>query len=231
MLNHINWFLTGFSQSNNMTYWSMYRFFPIPSKIPTQRKTNMALWKKKYGLWSSFHLEEGFFDSMLDSFRGCSGCPKLPWSFTVVYSVYYILAIRSAALAIILRIPSHHPRFLGSERLTYHGESLIIHHYPSLIIGSLPSIGVCYKSPPIPKITTAKNWRCFIMWLEEAEEPEDNVLALTVSFLSVPLVASRIHGGLWIQVGGKNMGGFFVGTPNVQSYLASVVYIRHIYIC
>ncbi len=157
------------------------------------------------------------------SFPGCSGCPKLPWSFTVVYSVYYILAIRSVALAIILRIPSHHPRFLGSERLTYHGESLSIHHYPSLIIGTLPSIGVSYKSPPTPKITT-ENWRCFIMWLEEAEEPEDNVLALTVSFLSVPLVGSNsglcgfrlVEKTWWI----------FVFVPQMyRAYLASVVYI------
>eukprot|EP00434_Breviolum_minutum_P031365 symbB.v1.2.027735.t1/scaffold2868.1/size68506/2 len=37
---------------------------------------------------------------------------------------------------------------------------------------------------------------CFIMWLEEAEEPEDNVLALTVSFLSVQAIRFCISGTL-----------------------------------
>ena len=34
------------------------------------------------------------------------------------------------------------------------------------------------------------------MWLEEAEEPEDNVLALTVSFLSVQAIRFWISGNL-----------------------------------
>eukprot|EP00435_Cladocopium_sp_Y103_P025657 s24_g6.t1 len=37
---------------------------------------------------------------------------------------------------------------------------------------------------------------CFVMWLEEAEEPEDNVLALTVSFLSVQAIRFWIAGTL-----------------------------------
>ncbi|CAK9069594.1 Putative cadmium/zinc-transporting ATPase HMA1 [Durusdinium trenchii] len=37
---------------------------------------------------------------------------------------------------------------------------------------------------------------CFVMWLEEAEEPEDNVLALTVSFLSVQAIRYWISGTL-----------------------------------
>ena len=62
------------------------------------------------------------------------------------------------------------------------------------------------------------------MWLEEAEEPEDNVLALTVSFLSVPLVGSNsglcgfrlVEKTWWI----------FVFVPQMyRAYLASVVYI------
>ncbi|CAJ1371093.1 unnamed protein product, partial [Effrenium voratum] len=37
---------------------------------------------------------------------------------------------------------------------------------------------------------------CYIMWREEAEEPEDNVLALTLSFLSVQVIRFWISGTL-----------------------------------